>query len=421
MNYLKVLSQIAIAGLILSCATYQDRVQPGFDLAKSGQINEAVLHFKKLAQDQDSRDRLAHLLEYATILQMAGRYRESAQVFIQADKLSEELDYISVTQTTMSALSSEELIQYKGESFEKIMINAMNALNFIAMDEIDSALVEVRRIDEKVKKFRRDNREDYEFNPFGTYLSGVLYESLKKWDEAFIAYLRTVKMNNIENPLLLADLNRVSNLSDRKSQLKKEGFYVEELEKSNLGSPDCYSKKKCGRLNVIFIQGWGPVKRASFDNPRYPVLLKRESETRSLSIKINSNIDKLPRIYQTKPVYNVHAAAIATLAADQHALAIRRLGGFVAKEVVADQIRQQDELLGFIAWVVMHISDRADVRQWSLLPETVQILPVDLPEGTWSLEPAGLGSDMRISEFFDSKKVEIKAEKTQFVVLRAKK
>jgi hypothetical protein len=421
MSYFRLLICSVSVFYWFGCATYQDRIRPGVDYAVTGKMNDAVQHFASLAQDKSSRDRLAHLLEYGTILQMAGRYKESSLAFIEADRLSEQLDFVSVSQTTMSALSSEEMIDYKGESFEKIMINAMNAINFIALNDMDSALVEIRRIDEKVKKFQRDNREDYEFNPFGTYLSGLIYESLQKWDDAYIAYLKTAKMRNASNPFLLADLNRVALLSGRQSFLEKEGYYQKDLERPNLMSPGCESKKNCGRLNIIFLQGWGPIKKPSFQNPRFPTLMSRRSQTRSLSVSLQSDLDKIPRSFQTQSVYNVEEAAIKTLVADQSALAMRRLGGFVAKEVVADQIRQKDELLGFIAWLTMHLSDRADLRQWSLLPETIQILKVDLPEGDWEIHINGINSQRAVSESFESRSISIKKNKTQFLVLRSKK
>jgi hypothetical protein len=407
--------------LFAACATYQDKIQPGFDLARNGQINEAVTHFEKLTQDADSRDRLAYLLEYATVLQMAGRYQESSKVFIEADKLSEQLDYISVSQGAMSALSSEEMIQYKGESFEKIMINAMNALNYIALNDFDSALVEVRRIDEKIKKFQRDNREDYEFNPFGTYLSGMLYESMRNWDDAYIAYLKTAKISNVNNPFLLHDLNRMARLAGRTEQLKKEGLFQENLAVTQLNSDSCSPIKSCGRLNVIFLQGWGPVKKPSPSNPRYPALFRRSSLTKVLSMQFESNITQHRPSVKTQSVYNVQEAAIQTLIADQNALMMRRLVGSVAKEVMADQIRQKDEFLGFIARLLMHLSDRADLRQWALLPETIQVAKVDLPAGDWNLQLTGLNAHLEMSENFETKKVKILPGKTQFIVLRSQK
>jgi len=405
--------------LFFACATYQDKIQPGFDLVRNGQINEAVTHFEKLAQDKDSRDHLAHLLEYATVLQMAGRYKESSKVFIEADKLSEHLDYISVSQSAMSALSSEEMIQYKGESFEKIMINAMNALNFIALNDLDSALVEVRRIDEKIKKFQRDNRENYEFNSFGTYLSGMLYESMRNWDDAYIAYLKTTKISNVDNPFLLQDLNRVARLSGRIEQLQREGLFQEDLAFNQYGSEACIPNKSCGRLNVIFLQGWGPIKKPSPSNPRYPALFRRASVTKALLVELESSISQMKRSMKTQSVYDVQEAAIQTLIADQNALALRRLGGFVAKEVMADQIRQKDDFLGFLAWLFMHLSDRADVRQWALLPETIQVAQLYLPAGDWTLQPTGLNAALGISESFETKKIKMLPGKTQFIVLRS--
>src|SRR5690606_9304797 len=103
---------------------------------------------------------------------------------------------------------------------------------------------------------------------------------------------------------------------------------------------------------------WGPRKAPNPQSPRFPILRSVYNETQGLQVEVGEQGS-----FKTKIVYDVNSAAIKTLLEDQGALAARRFGGFIAKEVVADQIRQKDELLGTAAWLFMHLSDRADLRQ----------------------------------------------------------
>lgn len=410
------------------CATYQHQVQPGLAQAKSGQWDAAVDHFKNLTQDTEHKDRLAYLLELGTVLQMAGRYQESANVFIEADRLADQLDYISLTQTTLATLGGEEMVQYKGESYEKIMINAMNALNFIALGDLDAAHVEVRRIDEKVRKFQRDNREDYEFNPFGTYLSGLIFEAQKRWDDAFIAYERTFKISE-RNPYLSYDLARVAKLAKREDQLKKIGAPIRGLDKAPYFNPDC-KKQACGEVVVIFLQGWGPKKAPRVDSPQYPTLISTYDPIRSVSVELSSGPGNPKKTQNIKlhsvKVYDVQAAAINTLVADQTALALRRLGAFVAKEVVAKKIGERDEGLGFLAWLVMHLSDRADLRQWASLPESIQLARYQVPAGNWQMQlravdAAGQPYLAEGTHEASPKQIQVRPGKMDFIIVRSLK
>src|SRR5690606_37721305 len=154
----------------LGCATYQGRTSQARLALKEGRDQEAISSFQQMLT-QEKNDRLAYLLDYATALQMAGDYNASTKAFLEAAQLVEEMDYHSVTNTTASLLGSEEMIQYKGESFEKFLIHVMLAINFLMEDQLDSAMVEARRINELIGRMKMDEREPYELSSMANYLA----------------------------------------------------------------------------------------------------------------------------------------------------------------------------------------------------------------------------------------------------------
>ena len=161
MKWFQRFSLVLWVFILASCATYQDKVKESRSELKDGQIQAALDHLKPLA-DQDSRDQLVYLMDYGTALQIAGRYKESIDVLLKADKLVELNDYHSISNTAMATLGSETMEQYKGDSYEKILINAMLAMNYIMLGQFDDAAVEARRVNEKINKFRLDGRKNYE-------------------------------------------------------------------------------------------------------------------------------------------------------------------------------------------------------------------------------------------------------------------
>ena len=73
-------------------------------------------------------------------------------------------------------------------------------------------------------------------------------------------------------------------------------------------------------------------------------------------------------------------------------LIAKKVAGQITKAVAADQIRQKNEALGNLAWIVMNVADQADLRQWSTMPETIQVARLRLKPGTYTVKIQGLTS-----------------------------
>lgn len=398
---LKFISLLTIVISIVSCASYQSKISHSRELLKKGQFEEALPELEKLASDP-GKDQLVYLLDYATALQVAGRYQESANAFNKADKLVDLNDYHSVTNVVQATLGGEESIQYKGESYEKFLINTMNAINYVMLNQLDDALVEARRINEKISKMKMDGRSPYEQSPFARYLAGVLWEAQGKFDDAYIEYEASYDLDGT-NPLLPNDLLRMSQKARR-----NDAFLKWKKEFADIKAP-AINDKSNGEIVFIIQQGWGPEKHTRHSY-RFPELYAVPSQTRSVSIQING-LEK----EKTDSIYNIEHVAIDTLEKDFGALVGRRVGGIVAKAVVADQIRQKNQLLGELSWIAMNIADRADLRQWSSLPQTIQMKKIYLKPGKYSAHLQGLDASGNPTN--ESKDVEftIQSQKTNFI------
>ena len=178
--------------------------------------------------------------------------------------------------------------------------------------------------------------------------------------------------------------------------VKKTGATTEDIQYSKRGL-----KKKKREIILVFLQGWGPQKTIQPGARSFARLLPSASLTKKLQVSFeaaNENPSGQTSPLLSRVVYSVERSAIATLEADINSLAARRLGARVAKEVVADQIRQKDKALGDLAWLVMVASERADLRNWSLLPETVQVLRLQVGENDSHIKLSGLGFGDQVSE-----------------------
>ncbi|MDZ4661187.1 MAG: hypothetical protein SGJ18_06155 [Pseudomonadota bacterium] len=371
-------------------------------------FTKAAELLKPMAMKEDD-NQLVFLLEYATALQLAAQYDESNKMFLMADRMSEIQDYHSVSNITSSLLFSEKMVQYKGEDYEKVLINAFAATNYLMLNDLESALVEARRLNEKLIKYKNEAKLPYEQNAFARYLSAMAWESNGKWDDAYIDYLECYKLNpNI--PMLRADLIRVAKKANRMEDFAKWKKQFPAVEYKNN-----WDDKKYGEIVLIFQQGWGPVKRPDPIHPRFPRLYQQYSRTKAANLKIEGQA-----FVPTEEIYDISETSIKSFNDQIGGLIAKRIAGLVAKEVVADQIRQKNGALGDVAYLVMHISDQADTRHWSMLPETLQVSRLRLPAGEYQVSADGLDSSgSPTGESMDTQAVLVKPRKASFVVWRS--
>lgn len=403
---------------IAGCASFLSQSEETKSLLRQGQTTQALKELKEKS-DADGKDQLMYTLDYAMALQIAGDYKASASAFIKADQLLEEKDYHSVSQVLGATLGAEEMIQYKGESYEKFLLNSMNAINYLMLGDYDAALVECRRINSKISSFKMEGREAYELSPFASYLSAIIWESQKKYDDASIEYEAAYKLD----PTIAGiggDLIRSARLAGRDQALAK---WKKEFKDDREALDEESNGKKNGEVVVIFQQGFGAKKVPRSDEPRFPTLQTEFLRTAVAQVEITpleASDKKTVQIDKTRTVYDIDRMAMTTMSKDYNSLIARRIGGIAAKAVVSDQIRQKNELLGSVAWIAMNLTDRADLRQWSTLPSKIQMSRVFLKPGKYEIKVRGLdASDVMTNDELPSQVIEVVAGKKVFINFRS--
>lgn len=400
----------AIAALLLlsSCATYQSKVDHARDAMRRGQPIEAVKDLEPLA-NKDDKDQLVYLLDYATALQQTGQYKESARQFERAEKIADIQDYHSLSKVASSLILSEEMIQYKGDDYEKVLINAVNAVNYLELGDLDEALVEVRKLNNKLYKFKYEAKRDYEQNPFAFYLSALIWEADRKFDDAYIAYKQAYELIPDYQPLR-EDLIRAAIRAQRPDEVEEWKKKFPEVQIR----PE-WRDKSLGEIILVHMQGWGPRKRPRPGAQRFPYLVPIASMVQSAQLSVSETQSAI-----SAPVFSVQQVAIKTLNDDYARLVASRVAGVATKAVLADQIRQKNELLGAIAWVALNAADRADLRQWSTLPQSFQIARLPVKAGRYKISVVGLdGSGSPTNDRMADRAVEVKAGKKVFVGWRS--
>lgn len=389
----------------MGCASYQSKIS-GFDqdLHQGKPADAAKLLQPKAEKESD--DQVVYLFEYATALQMAGQYKDSNAAFLKVNDLTEIKDYHSLSRITGSLLLNAGMIQYKGEDYEKVMISAMAAINFLMLHDSENAMVMARQLNDKLYKYKFEAKRNYEQNPFAYYLTALLFENDRDWDNAYIQFKKTYDLEP-GFPYLKEDLVRAAKLAQRDDDLDawKKKF-------KGVTVPDV---KGTGEVVLIYQQGWGPQKRPNPAFPRVPKLYPVPASTTAARLEIENGPKE-----KTETVFSVQDTAIKELD-DQYAqMVAMRAAGIATKAVLADQIRQKNKLLGDLTWIGMNLADQADLRQWTSLPATFQIAKIRLKPGRYKVRIVGLNSAGGESgEQYAWQEIEIKARQKIFLNWRS--
>jgi hypothetical protein len=133
-------------------------------------------------------------MEKGIILHYADRYEESNNVFDQAEFLSEDLYTKSISKEAGALLTSDNILSYSGEKYERVLIHYYKAFNYIKLNLPYSALVECRKVTLLLQEYS-DQAEGkstaYSDDAFMQYLAGVLFESQNELNDAFISYRKS--------------------------------------------------------------------------------------------------------------------------------------------------------------------------------------------------------------------------------------
>ncbi len=391
---------------VTACSTFSKHSSEANRYLQQGDYPKALEVLKPLAE-QESDDQLVYLLDYGMALHLAGQYKESNRIFLKADDIAAIKDYHSISRIAGSILLNEGMVQYKGDDFEKVFIHVYLALNYLMLNELDEALVEARRVNTILTKFRDEAKRPYTQNGLATYLSGAMWEADHKWDDAYISYKQSFKFLG-DKKILEKDLIRSAKLAQRLDDLED---WIKKFKKTKA---EILPTPQQGEIVFIYQQGRGPIKQPNPQFDRIPKLYPQVSLAQKAKIFVDGK-----DVGTTEEIYSVTNVAIKTLDDQYAGLIAKRAAGIAAKYVVADQISKKNETLGALAWIGMNLMDQADLRQWSNLPNGFQIIRIPVNPGEHDVAAKSLNANgVVLNEELKPTKIKVRAGQKAFITWR---
>lgn len=159
-----LLASCVIMGCASSGASYSITVPDTRGMLETNNYAAAIAQIKK-ERDSDSRsaygmkNTISFLMDCGLLAHYAGDYAASNTGLQEAERLIEEAFTKSISENFTALITSDVYkAEYAGEDFENIYVNIFSALNFYRMGDIDSAQVEIRKLNVKLP-WIRDNYE----------------------------------------------------------------------------------------------------------------------------------------------------------------------------------------------------------------------------------------------------------------------
>jgi len=396
-----ILAALLMGAAFSNCASTRMSDTKSDSLFREGKYLEAAERLKAGLEKkgEDSKDGLLYMLDTGLAYHTAGEYAESNKYFLRADKLAEIKDYTSLATETATLLVSDNIKQYKAEDSENVLINVYLAMNFAFLGKSEDALVEARRVNRKLYMMVSEGKKQYKQNAFARYLSAVLYESNRDWDDAYLDYKATADIKPDFAGIGL-DLWRMAfrlNRDEDRARLEKKYQLTSEQKKEQSA---LVGKNRPGEIIVIYQNGISPKKGSHPNFSSIPKFYPRSNPVSGAKIYVHGLDVEESFVADTEILENIEATEIENLDQKWAGIVAKKIGGVVAKEIVGNTIANKTDspLLGALVKIALYASDQADTRSWSLLPKDLQIARIPVKGGRYTVKPELKGSSQVLPE-----------------------
>ena len=403
--------------LLSSCVNLGKKTESMQSELRAGNIGNALVIVER--EDSAEKDVLASMNK-GMLRQMKGDYKGSNEIFEVAKNKIEELYGVSVSEQTGALIVNDTLRSYSGDRYEQVLLHAYMAMNYLKLNDLDSARVEMLQADVKMQEWGEEPEED----PFVRYLSGLIYEALGEKDQALVAYRKAKQAYQASNQnigvpdVLKKDLLRLLSEEGLKNELRalKKEFKLKSFKASS-------TSKKMGELVVVLSAGLAPVRgEASITVPSGDEVVD--------TVKI-----AIPKYFNSSPIFSanlsargvsaslelvedVDALARAALDSDLPIITARAVVRALVKHKTQKKVKEErGELMGFLATVTNLVTEQADTRSWTSLPRTIQLTRIKLPTGSHDVNIQIYNASGNLVDTI-SKRVTVKPGKTAFLTER---
>lgn len=426
----------ALRGLLLvmlfvsgGCSSWYQRTYDYQQAVVQGDFEKARQILGKDKKQAKNKNQILYYLNLGYVEFMMNNPVESNRALETAEILADDQRKNVLTEAAV-LVSNPEARPYRPEDFEVIMINFYKALNYLDLNDMEGAMVEVRKINIKLNALNDkypDHKNRYQRDAFAHLMMGLIYDAAGNYNDAFIAYRNAYETYQ-------TDYARNFGFSAPR-QLKKDllraayrcGFTTE-LRKyeQDFGMQYTPAQESPGGDVVLFwLNGFGPVKEQwnlsfykkhgegggiVFYNDQYglsfPFVIPshlNDNEKSSLADLEVLNV-AFPKYVARPPAYqsgtlslgghtyalelaeNINEIAFKTLHDRMFREFSNSLLRLATKKTIEHVARDENKWVGFAIGLINSATEVADTRNWQTLPYSISYTRAPLSAGENQLD-----------------------------------
>ncbi|OCH22020.1 COG3014 family protein [Aliivibrio logei] len=409
---------------------YSAQTQDTYELVKNG---EAKLAYQDAAEDTGGP--ILDNLELGRIALLSEQYAESKSDFEIAEQAARvQSDEATITisgsaNQVGSLVTNDNLIDYKPADYELGYLHLYLSLNYLKNNDLEGALVEVRKANYIQEQARKDREKELKSaekeakkkgvnanvgailanypdagktlkavqNGYLFYYSGLLFETNRNFSDAYIDYKRALAVAP-NNKTVIESVQRLA----RRLGMKND---IQTLEKQY----GAYKVPNRTDSRVIIIDEQGILPQLDDWRLRLPMW-----DSHGNFVQYNLSLPYYKKMQrQTFPPLRVNDKALpsdqladVTLMAENDlseripAMVIRQALRVVAKDELRKTSRntKEEELANALFTIFNSLTEQPDTRSWQTLPAIISVTNMSVEAGNNTLEYQGNELNFSVKE-----------------------
>jgi hypothetical protein len=391
-----------IVAALLGCSTHAQRVRDARHAYFTNDLGAANSLLEE-AEAHRSRERDCLILDRAMVALAQGKPAASEVLLRDVRDRFDYLEQKNVAESSFSLVTDDTLTAYAGEDYEKVMIRAMLAMSNLMYDGSD-AVAYCLQVDQKQREIVERAAAEVSKGKsvpianvaIGAYLRGVVQEeSHLHYDDAERAFAMVASW---EPRFEAAKFDLARAQAGVHSEAGNGVVYVFALVGRGPYKEEILAEATSDALliadRILSVAGEYTLP-PTIAPLKVPTIVVPANAIDAVAVDVNGRPAAL-----TQTVTDVGRLAVAQFEAEKQEILARAVVRRVLKKAAIyatkDTLAVDDGLTNFafdVAGVAWEATEKADTRCWGLLPETIQVVRLELPAGTHqlTLHPARRG------------------------------
>jgi hypothetical protein len=387
--------------LLVSCATSSHYTRAD-EAVLRGDFEQSVIELEAQRTAYREIDEVLLYLDMGMLTHYTKQYERSSEFLQNGERAIEEAFTKSISRGIASYLVNDNTLEYAGEDYEDIYINVFNSLNYYHKGDLEGALVEIRRINNKLRALSTkygtmitslqtsmlEQEIDVPYDPeaavveftdsaLARYMSMLFYRGEGLWDDVRISR-DFVKLAFANQP----DMYPFSPPSsiDAESEIPEDK----------------------ARLNIISFNGFSPIKieeslripllvTANYVKIALPTMISRPSNIAFTEVMMDSGEQ-----FELELLEDIDLIAKETFKLNKNAIYLRSIIRSAAKTTTsvafqaASEFSDESEnsaifdVLSLGAQIFAEVSEQADLRVSHYFPGKALVGGINLDPGIYS-------------------------------------